>query len=378
MRVVVYGALDELPVEYDRLFQAGAARSFFLSRAWFENLAATAMDSGDRLQLIGVEQQSQSLQPKALLVARTTSGAAGDRALRRMANFTTLYTTEFDLLIDPDRTGIADIADAIARFVRDMRPRLPLFEIKALALEGRSFDAFSTVLRQRGYATAAYQQFGSWYAQTEDHAYETFAKTLPKGLRQLRKKLDRPDGPHFELVTGGAELDRAIGIYEQLYVESWKEAEPYPRFVPGLARAAAREGALRFGLLYVDGQPAAAQIWIVSAKRATIFKVVHSESYKRLSPGSVLTTRMLEHVIDVDRVHEVDFGRGDDAYKRMWLPRRREFWAILAYDPLTIGGALGALRDVVLVPIVRRARHAALRIARRDAAGGEDSAHHGG
>jgi CelD/BcsL family acetyltransferase involved in cellulose biosynthesis len=37
----------------------------------------------------------------------------------------------------------------------------------------------------------------------------------------------------------------------------------------------------------------------------------------------VLTGRMLQHVVDVDGVHSVDFLSGDDAYKKDWMSARR-------------------------------------------------------
>ena len=34
--------------------------------------------------------------------------------------------------------------------------------------------------------------------------------------------------------------------------------------------------------------------------------------------------KLMRHVIDVDQVREVDFGSGDDAYKKDWMSDRRE------------------------------------------------------
>jgi hypothetical protein len=55
---------------------------------------------------------------------------------------------------------------------------------------------------------------------------------------------------------------------------------------------------------------------------------------------------MLEHVLDVDKVREVDYLTGDDAYKANWMSDRRERWGIMAFNPKTIRGNLGIVRHI--------------------------------
>ena len=93
----------------------------------------------------------------------------------------------------------------------------------------------------------------------------------------------------------------------------------------------------------MDGRPVAAQVWIVSNGVASIYKLAYDQRYSNLSIGSILTARLMEHVIDVDRVGEVDFLTGDDAYKQDWMSGRRERRGIIAFNPRTLQGTLGAL-----------------------------------
>jgi CelD/BcsL family acetyltransferase involved in cellulose biosynthesis len=89
---------------------------------------------------------------------------------------------------------------------------------------------------------------------------------------------------------------------------------------------------VRMGLLEIGGRIVAAQIWLVHGGRATIFKLVHREDVAALSPGTLLTHRMIEACLREEAVSVLDFGRGDDAYKRDWMGDRTTRLGIVAAD----------------------------------------------
>jgi hypothetical protein len=41
------------------------------------------------------------------------------------------------------------------------------------------------------------------------------------------------------------------------------------------------------------------------------------------SPGTLLSAALFQHVIDDDKVTEIDFGTGSDGYKREWMEDMR-------------------------------------------------------
>ncbi len=116
--------------------------------------------------------------------------------------------------------------------------------------------------------------------------------------------------------------------YERVYATSWKPSEGAPDFLKALAEAEGSAGRLRIGLAYLDGKPVAAQFWTVDHGTAYIHKLAHDPKAQEFSPGSLLSAAMFQHVIDIDRVHTIDFGTGDDNYKRDWMDQVRPRYRI--------------------------------------------------
>ena len=123
--------------------------------------------------------------------------------------------------------------------------------------------------------------------------------------------------------------------YEAVYAQSWKPDEGSPAF---LRRFAEEEGAadrLRLGLAFDDGTPVAAQLWTVEHGTAFIHKLAHTQAATPLSPGTTLSAALFERVIDVDGVGIIDFGTGDDPYKRDWMEEVRARYRLDLFDPLS-------------------------------------------
>lgn len=116
--------------------------------------------------------------------------------------------------------------------------------------------------------------------------------------------------------------------------------------MPGLIRLCAELGKLRLGVVRIDGQPVAAQVWIVHHGVAAIYKLAYDARVAALSVGSVLTAALMEHVIDIDRVRQVDYLMGDDRYKQDWMSHRRERWGLMAFNLSTLDGLSGYARHV--------------------------------
>jgi len=336
--------LDALPSESARLWQLDCAESYFLSRGWFESLLAAGMDAGDRVAVGAL--QSEDGRVLAVLPARFVGRALSLLRYRKLSSLTGMYACCYRPILAPD----ADVGATARSLGRRLASALTSHDIIALdALDGEwtGWPEFERGLRESGFSVVRYAHFGNWFEPMGGRSFEQYLAARGGSLREILRRRQRAlerNAARFAVIASGEGLDKAIAAYEAVYARSWKSAEPYPRFHERLMRIAARDGVLRVGLCYIGERPAAAQIWIVWRHSATVLKLAHDREFDRYSPGSLLLAHMIRHVLEHDAATEIDFGRGDDPYKREWSTRRRQRYGLLAASPRSPVGLAVLLR----------------------------------
>jgi hypothetical protein len=243
---------------------------------------------------------------------------------------------------------VRDLA-LLLKSVREALGPLASFRFAPMDSKSKNYLMLTEALKIAGFAPFSFLCFGNWFLPVSTD-WATYLKQQTSGLRSTIKRMSKKlaeGGGRLELISDEADLERGLAAYQSVYAQSWKKPEPFPDFVPGLIRTCATQGSLRLGLAWVEDKPIAAQLWIVSNGKANIYKVAYDEAYKAYSPGTLVTAMLMEHVMDKDQVAEVDFLIGDDPYKKVWMSDRRERWGIIAYNPRTIIGLFGLVREVL-------------------------------
>ena len=282
----------------------------------------------------------------ACLLFQTEEGRSG----RRLVGLANAYSVEHDIL---HRTG-ADLdagLDAIIAQILAERPRWDCLGLAELDPARPSFHSAVRALRRAGLLVECTFHSGTWYEDTASLSFADYVAARPSQLRNTwrrkRRRVEEDGRLTKAFFTGISGIDQAVTDYQTIYAASWKPPEEFPGFIPELIRLAAALGALRLGIYYIDGVPAAAQFWILWHGRAVIYKLAHDRRYDDLSLGTLLTMEMIEQVLHDDRPSEITLGRGDDPYKRLWLPKRRERWGITAANFRTRRGlSLGLKREM--------------------------------
>lgn len=349
-KVTVYSGFESLPASYEALFNKAATESgFFFSLPWFLNLQQHAL-SEQCLRIYAVEANQENDDIHLMLPLMHSKSVQGFFSLRSLGACANFYTSLFGPVSGQRDLHFQENLGLLASAIAAEVPVWDQIVLQPLAVDEPRFDLVANAFRQAGFAVQPYFCFGNWYLDVKDRSYQEYFVTLPSKMKNtLARKsrhLARSHQWNIKIFSSQDQVPTAIAAFQQVYQSSWKSAEVFPQFISGLISMCAQQGWLRLGVAYIDGQPAAAQIWIVSHRIAAIYKLAYDEKYAAFSIGSILTAHLMQHVMDIDRVSEVDYLTGDDAYKQDWMSHRRERWGVVAFNLRTLRGRMAALRHI--------------------------------
>jgi CelD/BcsL family acetyltransferase involved in cellulose biosynthesis len=317
MQFVCYSTWDQLPESADALFAKAAQESLFLSRPWFENLAATALERDQTLFLACAVDGSSVL---AILPLTTRSDGNYEPLSNHVSPLYSLLLAEReqDEIIPCLVEGLRRLPNRIHRF-------LPI------GTDDENMNRLQQAMESIGFECHRYFRIFNWVHTTKGASFEQYMAARPTQLRNTiarkSRKLEREHGYHIRLFVED-DLQQALADYHTVFRVSWQGTEYFADLIPGLVNRLAEHGWLRLAILYIAGQPAAAQLWFVAHRRASIFRLAYDKAWKSYSPGSILTRYLMKRVIDVDKVEEIDFLTGNDPYKRHWMSQCRKRWVL--------------------------------------------------
>ncbi|MDD2877371.1 MAG: GNAT family N-acetyltransferase [Acidiphilium sp.] len=329
-KLVPWAALDASTI---RRFP-DPALDWFASHPWFDLVARAAVPPG--------------LQPGCVVNADgvVPVWCRGDVLI---AGQSSPYALEFTPVLPIDPTGAGRAGKAFGLIARHRAT----VRLDGLDPAQPGLEAFLAGVAIAGLVVQRFNHFGDWLAPVTTDDFDRWLATRPGALRNtvVRKLKRARSTTNFQWIAADPALAAGIADFELVYAASWKQPEPFPDFNPACMRALAEAGLLRLGILSTATGPIAAQYWAVSGGRAMLLKLAHDEAAASLSPGTVLTARMIEAILRHDRPTMLDFGRGDDPYKRLWVDQRRERIGALLINPRhpaglaqLARGAAGALR----------------------------------
>ena len=222
----------------------------------------------------------------------------------------------------------AELADVLAR---GLKSRAAMLELGPLPEEDGSAALIADALRRAEWVVDVAATGANHWLDTRGRSFAEWWAARPGALRSTVQRKAKKG-----VVTLSIHEDFSDALwddYEAVYNASWKPPESYPDFIRAWAKREAAQGTLRLGIARIDGVAVAAQFWMIDDGVACINKLAHVAGHDALSPGTLLTHALFERAFDVERVSRIDFGTGDDGYKRDWMEESAPLMTVRAWDP---------------------------------------------
>ena len=159
--------------------------------------------------------------------------------------------------------------------------------------------------------------------------YDAFLKTLGKKLRHnigyYERSMAKQHTLELRLATPET-LTEDMGAFFALHQLRWRGRWMPGAFASHAARAFHRDAAqcllesgnLRLHTLRLDGKPVAALYCFHKGCTTFYYLGGFDPVLSKLSPGTVLTAKAIQHAIETDGATTFDFLRGDEGYKYRW------------------------------------------------------------
>ena len=254
-----------------------------------------------------------------LLAVARDGDAAAVLPLQRTAGGLSGLANWYSFRLRPVTSPGADSAGLLTALARDLARRAKRVTLSGLPDEDGSADLTEAAFRKAGWIALREACDTNHVLQLDGRSYGEYLAGRPGPLRTtLKRKSGKVETRIFNTFDAESWAD-----YEDIYAESWKPSEGSPDFLRAFAQAEGAAGRLRLGVAYAEGRAVAAQMWTVEGGTAFIHKLAHREAAKPLSPGTVLTAALFAHTLRLDGVALVDFGTGNDGYKRDWMEEVR-------------------------------------------------------
>lgn len=337
MTVRSYTSFDQIDDATRYAFSYACQNNIFRSLEWFRLLCEHSMPEDLDLRIYHAAGDANPRDACLMFFYRTSNG--------EFSSLTNCYTMEYTVAFSREDCDKAALINKIVDHIGRERPRWNYVNIRFLYSHQDETELLLSVFRNHGFAVNSFFKFENYFTLLDGGDFAGYYAQRPSRVRNTitrrEKKLAAAHSYHWRIVD---RLDtQDAEDYARVYALSWKEPEEYPHFTTEMCRVLADLGLLRVGLLYVDDQPAAAQIWLLSGRKAIIYKLAYDEKFKEYSVGSILTREMVKAVMERDQIDELDYGVGSEPYKTEWMDQKRILVGLEAFNMKTISGAIMAL-----------------------------------
>jgi CelD/BcsL family acetyltransferase involved in cellulose biosynthesis len=330
LRVVVNpGELALMRGEWDEAVAADPTPNIYLTwewvSTWWDHFGA-----GKELHVLVVRDAEGIVAIAPLQRARIGFGRLAIQVLQRISPEAGDYGGI--VLVRRQQEAVDVILDHLERAVRDRWVAMAL--ISRLSDDDPFLRLLRSALERRSAALAAAEDELRGACPFTD-VREGFDLTAQAKKHQVGRRRRRLAEQHDDIVFtyhSGESLDAGFDRLLELHARRWAGreseiqgllAEPdRSAFLLDAVRALDGRGWVRLLTLSADGRPVAAELDFAYRRRMFMFKGAFDPAFGSFAPGQLLFHRMIEDAL-ASGVEIVDWGRGDELYKRQWANGER-------------------------------------------------------
>uniref|UniRef100_A0A486XQR5 BioF2-like acetyltransferase domain-containing protein n=1 Tax=Rheinheimera sp. BAL341 TaxID=1708203 RepID=A0A486XQR5_9GAMM len=259
---------------------------------------------------------------------------------RKLKLITNFYTPFCDIFYDKTVLSHTDAWTIILNQLSINYPEWLSLEIAPVFPDQFAIIKTSTAILP--VSTFQYHFSVNYHSNLTDFAtYWSSRSSRLKNTYQRRLKTLAKHNSRLDIYT---EFDEEVKqLYWQIYQQSWKIQEPSEDFINWLMVWAGQNKKLQLGVLRIDEQPAAFQLWLLEGNTASIYKLAQDKQFDSFSPGTVLTKSMIERLSEEHNVQRIDFLLGNDDFKSLWMDSKTDVVGIEIINQTSISGKAFAL-----------------------------------
>lgn len=329
MKITKYSNIWDLPDTY----LAGSHNenvSLFGKPGWFDLLQKHIVKNDEQMIYYCVVNDNETIDAIFPLI-KSSKGTNSQYLLKSLANF---YTMEYEPYFIKKTRNSNKAIKAFVKYLATEEPDWYLLEFFPIEAEKLN-NIYLRKELSKYFKISCSLCHKNWIYRTNGESFKEYVAFSPSRIKNIRRKerqLVKNHDVKFMIWTDGTDIEKSIQDYFTIYNSSWKDEEQYPDFIPDLIQLCVSEKVLRLGFLYVDDVPTAVQFNIFHTNVTLIYKLGYNEEYKHLSVGAILSFKMMEYAFDKDKSAEIDYGCGDDEYKKEWMNNCKEKITLSAYN----------------------------------------------
>ncbi len=350
------GKLGSILTEWSDLASHALESNTFYEPAFFQ-AASRHLEQKSQWQII-VVQDSSSDELLGFFPFLLQKGPCG---LRRLS----LWKSEMNYLTTPlIRSGFErSVWRVVMEHVKCMSPRIDLVESPMNSASGRIHQELHSLIRDDLLTTYQYDHYSRAELRT-GHDYDQYIKQAvgghhSRGYRRMRRRLDGFGQIEFRLNTDPRHAECWTNWFLDLEAKSWKGEEETAmqqspdkeRFFRELVSQGLEQERLEMLGIFLDGEPIAMAVTLLSSQGSFAYKIAFDENYKKFSPGVLLQLHLTQKFLDEKKLQWFDScaAPSHPMINRLWVDRRSiQHLAISTGRPLAnfVLGSMTLLRAI--------------------------------